>query len=464
MTSCADHGKRHNPKAWKPVAGWSCAGVPFVFLIAVVRRHYLDYPFADQFHFIPLLDKAFTGTLTWGDLWAAHNHHRLFFPRWVMTTLATRTHWDLRYEVAVNVILGAGIFLWLSYVLLRSAKLLKGDPPYLLLPLVALLVFSLNQWCNWVWGWQMQIFMAVWATTAGIAMLASPKAGHLHVAGALLLGLFATFSFGSGMVYWPAGLAVLVWPLFWKARVRGVWLVLWCAVAASVLVLYVLDLEALPHTRHNPATFLAYVLVYLGANVTLFRPWAALPAGIGALGFAAWAHWSLVRARRIPAASLAPFTALMLYAVATALLTALKRASWLGPQQAAAPRYCTVSMLFWVGVVYLLWLMTRTEPLGTGWVWRWRYRRQAARLALAAVTCLTILSSRQGFYSLDEHTNVYEPEVRRLVLDDLDELPPRLNPTGAPLREELAILKQRRLAVFRPEWAHAGKREKAPEE
>ena len=51
--------------------------LPAFFLFGEIRRNAVNVPFMDDWQFIPLLEKASQGQLTFGDLWAPHDEHRL---------------------------------------------------------------------------------------------------------------------------------------------------------------------------------------------------------------------------------------------------------------------------------------------------------------------------------------------------------------------------------------------------
>src|SRR6185503_3278270 len=100
--------------AWSPVTvclrygNWLLALGPLAVLIWVVSRYSVDVPFYDQWEFLPLLDKMYQEQLTFGDLWAQFNEHRIFFPKLLMLGLARLTHWNIRCENAASVALAIG--------------------------------------------------------------------------------------------------------------------------------------------------------------------------------------------------------------------------------------------------------------------------------------------------------------------------------------------------------------------
>ena len=65
--------------------------LPLAFLIWVVVQYAVVVPYLDQWELVPLLEKTYHGELTFHDLWAQHNEHRLIFPQIIMLLLALPT-------------------------------------------------------------------------------------------------------------------------------------------------------------------------------------------------------------------------------------------------------------------------------------------------------------------------------------------------------------------------------------
>ena len=85
--------------------------VPFAFLLFVVLTCAVMVPYWDQWDMVPLLEKTCHGELTFHDLWAQHNEHRIFFPKIIMLSLARLTGWSIGCELFTILLLAIGIFL-----------------------------------------------------------------------------------------------------------------------------------------------------------------------------------------------------------------------------------------------------------------------------------------------------------------------------------------------------------------
>ena len=80
--------------------------IPAFYIVYLISCYGVDIPSWDQWELVPLLGKMHAGKLSFADLWARHNEHRILFPRSIMLLLASLTDWNIIYELYVNVILG----------------------------------------------------------------------------------------------------------------------------------------------------------------------------------------------------------------------------------------------------------------------------------------------------------------------------------------------------------------------
>ena len=90
-------------------------------------------PIYDAWELVPLLQAREAGTLQVADIWAQHNEHRPVVPRLVMLAMAAATGWDVRWELAMNLLLGSALALVLGQ-LVAGAVLASSLIAFLLLP------------------------------------------------------------------------------------------------------------------------------------------------------------------------------------------------------------------------------------------------------------------------------------------------------------------------------------------
>jgi len=453
---------------------------PFIYLVVVVARYSVEVPFADQWELVPVLDKSYRGELTFGDLWAQHNEHRIFFPRLIMLGLARATHWRIGCELGLNILLGLALLALLVWQIRRTARMLQASELRWALPASSLLVFSMSQFQNWLWGWQMQIFLSVLAVTGGIMLLANGRFTWAKFASAAALGFVASHSFANGILFWPIGVALLtcdspapktgsagILPArAFRERLLTPPVLLWCLLAALTLVSYLLHYEkparhpALNVALKHPLEYFSYALKYLGSPCAQYGNAAVLPDSVMALAFGfgavlllAWATRSLVWRNQLVAVqsdALRPYLAFASYSILSALMTGIGRAGF-GSEQAMESRYVTLTVPLWISLVVFLILLARQHAA----------RPKSARVARWALALVLVFIALSSFLAIKQAQGIFEArsEGRAYLLQlgahpelkpDIDELfrvYPAKNPGIAA--ERLPVLVRERLSLFR---------------
>ena len=420
--------------------------VPLGYLIWMCATLHVDVPFWDAWELVPRLDRLDTGALTVGDLWQQHNEHRPFFPILLMLIMARLSRWNIGWEITANVLCGIGIFaVWVRYV--TAAWRSDEGAPAWLLPMFSVLIFSPFQWENWMWGWQITALMGMASTTLGIYLLATSLESDRRFAGALACGVWSTYSFAAGLVFWGIALpAIALSPR--ETRVRRA--VAWAVVAAFTLATYFYDYHrpAQPPMSANFAslaalrTFIVYIFKYLGAPVAAFEARLAALFGLAvAIVFA----FLLVRLRPRWREPIYLFPALIgLQTIGVALISAAGRA-WNGSDQALASRYGTISVPWWCAAAALAMLAVRTYPVPRA--------RPLLRAGLAAVLIGVMTAAagagaagRAGAAARSEHLRIAR---RGLINGQSDAMLLRLYPDLAVIKQRRAILRMLRVSVFR---------------
>ena len=204
------------------------AVAPVLGQVLYISRFAVNVPFWDQWVFPPLLRVLSSPKMEqlWVALWNQNNEHRILFPKLVFLTLARISAWNVIAEMYVSWLLAGLTLVGLGLIYRKSCR----GPLWGFVPL-AWLVFSLGQYENILWGWQLQIYLQVAATTFGIYLLSHKSVQS--VVWAALCGIVASFSFNSGLLIWPVGLVCLV-----ALRAEKKQLALWSLVGTLAVVAY----------------------------------------------------------------------------------------------------------------------------------------------------------------------------------------------------------------------------------
>lgn len=397
--SSIDHRHRPPPRRRLPVVAALLVLVPPIITALLVARWGVDVPFWDQWDLLPQLAALEAGTLTVADLWQPHNEHRLLLPRLVMLALAQLSQWDVRWEMALCLLLADALLVLLVVLVLHARTRPTSTVHPAALPLLSLLVFSPGQWENWIWGWQIQIFLSVLAVVAGLAILATaPAPLHLgRLAAAALLGVVASYSFGTGLLYWPAAL-----PLVWgERRGRPTRLGTWALVALATGALYAYpavelgDGETVARILGAPLHFGAYICVFLGAPLFAVHGKLALYGGFAGASLFTGIVLRLAVRHTLFTALAWPWLCLSAYAAASAVLIASGRFHH-GIGQGLSARYITLGNLFWIGLGGLLSLAFQGHRTPIA-------RRAPWLLTAAATACLLATATAGASHMAREH-------------------------------------------------------------
>jgi hypothetical protein len=349
------------------MAFWLALAAPAVVTLALVLRYGVNVPYADQWTILNMLARIEAGTVRWSELFAQHNEHRMVFPKLAMIGLARLTRWNMRAEMLAGFALAVAS---LSLLMAMARPLFADFGPAARLWAaftISALMFSLSQWENWLWGWQLQWFLATFAAIAAIALaswsLESPRSPSLP-AGAALAVIVSQYSLASGALLWPLVGAILA------LHPRRRWLLsAWILVAVAATVLYLIGYE---RPAHHPSTLSAIerpfaYLIYIGNYLSG-------PIGRrGALGLVALASFATVafmaaRRHRHRLQRVAPWIALGGFAVGNAALTGIGRVGF-GAAQALDSRYATIGALLTVAIIGLAMLALGGRTLARSQYW-----------------------------------------------------------------------------------------------
>jgi hypothetical protein len=431
--------------------------LPPLLAAVYAARFKLGLPYYDSWALVPFLQKMLAGQLTWAELWQPHNEHRILLPRLVMLGLARLTGWDDGYEVAVNLALAGAAGLALLTQWRATARRMGWPVLGWLAALISLLVFSLTQWENWVWGWQMVYYLHTAAAVGALLLLANWAGRWRRWLGAAALGLGATFSLAMGLLIWPVGLLLLLWPAPDARRGRAWWAAgAWALLGVVVFAVYFAGYPRLTGPGPlqvllgQPLAVAHYIFNYLGSPVFSYD-YAYV---FGALGLVAWwaaAAW-LVRRQWADPRPLLPYLGLGLYTQAGAAMVAVSRVQF-GTHQAIASRYVTLSYPFWVSLVVLLYWVGAAQPAAArqpGWAFLGRVRTWTT-LALLGLTAFVLLSASVGAVLGYEWRYQAVQPVRAAALAGgpiSDALLAVVYPAPAEVRPQLEFLRQARLSLF----------------
>jgi hypothetical protein len=402
----------------------------------------------DQWALVPLIEKMDVGNLAISDLWAQHNEHRLIFPRLIMLVLALLTDWNIYFEIGTNILLAITIVVFLNLQIKRTEELEVDKNNYSwLIFLISIFVFSIAQWENWSWGWQIQIFLNVLSIVIGFFILTLRTLNTKHLMLAVLMGVIATYSFANGILYWFISFGILLFremPNKRKFQFSITWLFLSLIIAFSYLHDYKKPSHhpSLSYVLEDPGSFLKYVFAYLGAPVASFSGKWAIIAGIFITLIYILLLIPLFLKQRI---IYLPWVGLGLYSILSAAISGVGRAGF-GYEQGLASRYVTISNLIWISVIVLFYLARKNI-----FSKRTILNKKTYEFAISSISIFLILFMQTTNSSANEwkHKNEVINSTRNSLLTGCGPNYYQLFPNKEYITEKRGILEGKKISIFR---------------
>ncbi|CAN5550743.1 hypothetical protein BH23ACI1_BH23ACI1_27080 [soil metagenome] len=332
----------------------------------VIWTRGVNVPYFDEWALVPFVLTMLAGDLTFSDIWAQHNEHRIASVRILIMILTPWTRFDVVAQMLLAFVMAVGSLLLFWHTLILTVGPTRPSMVPWLLAAISLLQFSTVQYEAWLHSlpalqWHLSTFCAavtVWALARWPGTL---KALAVSAA-ATLVGTMAVVS---GVALW--GVAVIgsllaITPSSRKRLLIGIGL--GTGALVFMMMVYMVGFERPSHyvgadsALLHPWLAVEFVASYLGALFAVqwgFR--AATLVGLGGLIAALAVLPFGMRQASVVRRQVAPWVGLGAYALAVAVMTAIGRAG-LGREFALSSRYSAGAALFWIAglvVVSVLW-------------------------------------------------------------------------------------------------------------
>ncbi len=332
-------------------------GFPLGFLSLLLNKFGVNFPYLDQWAYVPLHMKIDSGTFGISDLWAQHNEHRIVFPKIASLSLSLLTHWYTPVEIFFSVFIAIIGIILISKMLNNAVK--AKAQVFILTTLTASWFFSPIQWQNWLWGFQMAWFMCVTSVIATVYYLDkfSNIKNYRSLWMAIVCATIATYSLGSGMLIWPVGFALLLVYSLLKTSSRKI-LYIWTGIGLFEIFAYYFGyVKPAYHPSvflavQYPGSFLKYIVTALGRpftnNVDVAYAMGLIMVSLLLCGMALTIHYG----KKLKLASIAKWYALIFYGLFGLVMTAVTRLGF-GISAAMNSRYTAFSLLILVSTIGL---------------------------------------------------------------------------------------------------------------
>jgi len=143
---------------------WSVWAAMSIALIAYVAHFGYNLPYYDDWNLVRLLDGSSHFGAGW--LWKQHNAHRLPFPKLVLFSVLSLTHWDFRSGMFFNAV----ALIFITALLLRVSAYIRGFTGYADLFFPAFLLHFGN-FDYLLWNWQLNQMIPVGIVLAILSVM-----------------------------------------------------------------------------------------------------------------------------------------------------------------------------------------------------------------------------------------------------------------------------------------------------
>jgi hypothetical protein len=261
--------------------------VPIGAYFWFIHQYSVNVVYLDQWSDVGLLNHWYNGTLTISDLWASHGDHRILFPNLIVIAQAELTHFNVVFEEYLS-----GVMLVATTVLFVATHRRRSpSTPWIFYTPVTLLLFSLVQYQNTLWGFQMAWYLVTLALAVALFLLDGRVLTSWVFAGAVVAAVAGSFSSLQGLLIWPVGLLIL----FLRHRPRRA-LVTWFACALITAAVYFYQLHSFEYSDQtyvftHPFEALKFFLFLVGGVLGIqiaSSPWPVIFFGAVVMVLAVW--------------------------------------------------------------------------------------------------------------------------------------------------------------------------------
>ena len=331
---------------------------PPALILYFIKYYSINIPYMDQWNgFLNILVAFKEGSLDFSHLWAQHNEHRPLFPKIIMLLLASASHWNVIWEQYISFFIQIGTLL-LIFDISRSSLPIQNRAIFKII--TSILLFSMVQYENWSWGWQIQIFLNIFTVTFTVWIITKYPESWTGFFLATLAAIIATYSFANGMLIW-----IIIFFLILLANTpkKIPFVLIWLFTASVIILSYVYQYEkpeyhpGLLDFLKNPFEFLAFFLTYIGSP---FGRFFYLKGSVvfGILGICIFLYfiiYAFVYRKNDLLNKYLPWFAIILYVILSAIITGIGRSGF-SATQALYSRYTSFSILLWISLLGIVFI------------------------------------------------------------------------------------------------------------
>lgn len=345
---------------------WLLYLIPILGVTGFIICFGVNVPFYDQWVLPALFEKTATGTLQFKDLFELHNNHRILFPRLIFIVLGFISSWNIELELFFSLCLAISTFILLYKISTNSSK--NQDYFFHFTNfLTTLIFFSLAQSENWLWGFQIAIFLINFCVILSCFILTqnqiNPKQKLLLAA---IPCLIASFSSAQGLMSWLAlipGVIVITKSGYQRRK----YLIFWITLFISSSLIYSIGYTQEPKTINLSLLEKLFAFMQFFFNVIAAPLTNSMVFGIGIgiiilLNFIFIGGYCLINRqnKKYLLRLCSPWFSIGIFSILCSILITLGRYDYGANYAIYTSRYTTHSLLLIIAIVQL-WFIIISE-------------------------------------------------------------------------------------------------------
>ncbi|MEG4226516.1 hypothetical protein QUA35_10765 [Microcoleus sp. N9_B2] len=357
--------------------------IPLLLLIGFVANFSINVPIDDEWRLATLFEKIAAGNITFNDFWALHSNHRIVFPKIIIAVVAFASRWNINYQLCLSIGLAAITFIAMYKLSSMQVKKIWDDLWHLANILTCILVFSLVQYENWLWGFQLAWFLVNLCFVAAVYALVSNHKflPNIRIYIAAVFCFIASFSLAQGLLSWLAAIPAVM-ALEGNAAQKRKRAIAWTLLFGATCAIYSIDYHPSRKTSiisllNKPLVVIDYFLSLLGSPIVRLP---GISAFVGLVIFAIFVFFVWHFGKKIVSTDLElrldgqdarpttdlellhlalPWLSIGLFSVLSALFITAGRAEFGAIQAIESSRYTTNSIFLLIAIVQLGQLFVR---------------------------------------------------------------------------------------------------------
>jgi hypothetical protein len=247
---------------------------PIALLLWFVYNFSVNVPLVDQWTLVNFFDRVGEGKAGFGDFFGLNLEHRMLFPRIIFTILAFLSKWNTQLEQFCSIILA----IIASYAMYKIAdsQTNKNNKNIFLFHLsnimVAMIFFSLVQFNNWLWGFQLAWYFINTCVILAVYTLTVPRKlpNKLKLLIAALCCIIASLSLAHGLLSWLATIPSVTY-LENNAKARKFNLLLWLILFIVCCIIYSINYQSQQSSDilffiKRPLVWVSFILMMVGTS------------------------------------------------------------------------------------------------------------------------------------------------------------------------------------------------------